>query len=350
MKLSEFKFDLPSSLLATHPTKEREEARLMVVRRDTKTIEHRTFKDIVEYFDEGDLMVVNDTKVFPARLYGSKEKTGAQIEVFLLRELNAKEHLWDVLVDPARKIRVGNKLFFGDGQLVAEVVDNTTSRGRTIRFLHQKDDQEFYRTIDRLGETPLPKKIHQLRKAEEDDRERYQTIFAEHKGAVAAPSAALHFTKPLVKRLEIKGVNIQKITLHIGLGNFRNIEVEDLTKHKAESENYSVPEATAEAVNEALREKKRICATGISVVKAMESSVTADGFLKPANGWSDKFIFAPYEFKIPNALLTSFHLPESTPLMTTCAFGGHEIIMEAYHTAIKEKYRFFSYGDVMLIL
>lgn len=350
MKLSEFKFNLPDSLIALYPAHNRDESRLMVVHRNTGKIEHRIFKDVLEYFDEGDVFIVNDTKVFPARLYGSKEKTGAQIEVFLLRELNTQIHLWDVLVDPARKIRVGNKLFFGDGELVAEVIDNTTSRGRTIRFLYDKNDEQFYKILDSLGETPLPKSIHSLRKTEPEDRERFQTIFAEHIGAVAAPTAGLHFTKQLVKRLEIKGVDIVKITLHIGLGTFRSVDVEDLTKHKADSENFDVPAITADRVNQALDEHKRICAVGTTSIKALESAVSATGRVKPNSGWTDKFIFAPYEFKIPNALITNFHLPESTLLMTTSTFGGYDLIMHAYEIAIKEKYRFFSYGDAMLII
>ncbi|MEO1653806.1 MAG: tRNA preQ1(34) S-adenosylmethionine ribosyltransferase-isomerase QueA [Bacteroidota bacterium] len=350
MKLSEFRFELPNSLIALYPVENRDESRLMVVHRDSGKIEHKIFKDIVEYFDEGDALIVNDTKVFPARLYGSKEKTGAKIEVFLLRELNEDQHLWDVLVDPARKIRVGNKLFFGGGELVAEVIDNTTSRGRTIRFLFDKDDEEFYKLIDQLGETPLPKNIHALRKTEAEDRERFQTIFADKVGAVAAPTAGLHFTKQLVKRLELKGVQMLPITLHIGLGTFRSVDVEDLTKHKADSENFEVNEETTNLVNDAIAKKKKVCSVGTTTLKALESSVSASGKLKPNSGWTDRFIFAPYEFKIPNALITNFHLPESTLLMTTCTFGGYDLIMHAYEIAIKEQYRFFSYGDAMLIL
>jgi S-adenosylmethionine:tRNA ribosyltransferase-isomerase len=350
MKLSEFRFDLPDSLIALYPTENRDDSRLMVVHRDTGKIEHRLFKDIVEYFEDGDVLIVNDTKVFPARMYGSKEKTGAKIEVFLLRELNEDQHLWDVLVDPARKIRVGNKLFFGGGDLVAEVIDNTTSRGRTIRFLHDKDDDDFYQIIDRLGETPLPKNILAFRPVEDTDRDRFQTIFADRVGAVAAPTAGLHFTKQLVKRLELKGVKISPITLHIGLGTFRSVDVEDLTKHKADSESFDVPAKTADMVNEAIDNKKKICSVGTTTIKALESSVSANGRLKPNGGWTDKFIFAPYDFKIPNCLITNFHLPESTLLMTTCTFGGYDLIIHAYETAIKEKYRFFSYGDAMLIL
>jgi len=348
MKLSEFKFDLPQNLIANYPAENRDDARLMIVNRKTKTYEHRIFKDIIEYFDEGDVMVVNNTKVFPARLYGNKEKTGAKIEVFLLRELNKEAHLWDVLVDPARKIRVGNKLYFGDGDLVAEVIDNTTSRGRTIRFLYDGPDAEFYQIVDSLGETPLPKNIK--RKVENEDRERYQTIFAEHKGAVAAPTAGLHFTRQVVKRLEIRGVSIVPITLHVGLGTFRPVDVEDLTKHKMDSENFIVPEPTANRVNEALDGKKRVCAVGTTSMRALESAVSANNRLKPNQGWTDRFIFPPYEFRIPSALITNFHLPESTLYMMACAFGGFELVREAYQVAMREKYRFFTYGDAMLIL
>ncbi len=348
MKLSEFKFDLPPGLLALYPTENRDESRLMVVHRETGEIEHKTFKDVVDYFDDRDSFIINDTKVFPARLYGNKEKTGAKIEVFLLRELNREMHLWDVLVDPARKIRVGNKLYFGDGELVAEVIDNTTSRGRTIRFLYEGPDEEFDKLIDTLGETPLPKYIK--RKAEPEDRERFQTIYAKHVGAVAAPTAGLHFTRQLMKRLELKGIEVSPITLHIGLGTFRPVDVEDLTKHKMDSENFKVYPETVDLVNQCLDDKKRICAVGTTVMRALESSVSANNRLKENSGWTDKFIFPPYDFKICNALISNFHMPESTLLMMTCAFGGYELIREAYDIAIKEKYRFFSYGDAMLIV
>ncbi len=348
MKLSEFKFDLPAGLLALYPAENRDESRLMVVHRDTGKIEHKVFKDLIDYFDEGDVLVTNNTKVFPARLYGNKEKTGAKIEVFLLRELNKEMHLWDVLVDPARKIRVGNKLYFGDGELVAEVIDNTTSRGRTIRFLFDGSDEEFYKTVDSLGETPLPREIK--RKTEPEDRDRFQTIYAEHTGAVAAPTAGLHFTKHLMKRMDLKGVEMTPITLHIGLGTFRPVDVEDLTKHKMDSENYLVGEETVKKVNQALDNKKRVCAVGTTSMRSLESSVSAGGRLKPNEGWTDKFIFPPYEFKICNALVTNFHMPESTLLMMACAFGGYNNVMNAYHEAIKEKYRFFTYGDAMLII
>lgn len=348
MKLSEFKFELPLKLVAQHPTEDRDQSRLLVLHKNTGEIEHKKFSDIVDYFDEGDVLVTNNTKVFPARLYGNKEKTGAQIEVFLLRELNKEMHLWDVLVDPARKIRVGNKLYFGDGELVAEVIDNTTSRGRTIRFLYDGDDEDFYKMVDTLGETPLPKYIK--RPVEEADRERFQTIYAEEVGAVAAPTAGMHFTKQILKRMELKGVETSPITLHIGLGTFRPVDVEDLTKHKMDSENYKVPANTAAKVNEALDNKRKVCAVGTTAMRSLESSVNASNRLKQNEGWTDRFIFPPYEFKICNALITNFHMPESTLLMMACAFGGYENVMKAYEVAIKEKYRFLSYGDAMLII
>lgn len=320
----------------------------MVVDRKTKTIEHKQFADLLSYFDDGDVMVINNTKVFPARLYGNKEKTGAKIEVFLLRELNREMRLWDVLVDPARKIRVGNKLYFGDSDLVAEVIDNTTSRGRTIRFLFEGSHEEFMKAIDALGETPLPREIR--RKTEDADRDRYQTIFAQHVGAVAAPTAGMHFTKAMMKRMEIKGVHFAPITLHVGLGTFRPVDVEDLTKHKTDSENYVITEPSARLVNDALDAGKRVCAVGTTSLKAVESSVSANSRLKAVEGWTDRFIFPPYEFKIANSLLTNFHLPESILIMMTCAFGGYDLIMKAYEEAIREKYKFFSYGDAMLIL
>jgi len=349
MKLSDFKFEVPRKLISLYPPANRDESRLMVVHRSSGKIEHRVFKDVIDYFGEGDVFVTNNTKVFPARLYGNKEKTGAKIEVFLLRELNQDLRLWDVLVDPARKIRVGNKLYFGDSDLVAEVIDNTTSRGRTIRFLFDGTDEEFYRTIDVLGETPILKEFIE-REVEASDRERYQTIYAEHVGAVAAPTAGLHFTKHLLKRLEIKGVAVTPITLHIGLGTFRQVDVEDLTKHKMDSENYDIPQQTVNLVNTALDSKKKVVSVGTTALKTVESSVTANGRLKATSGWTDRFIIPPYEFKIATALITNFHLPESTLLMTTSAFGGYDLIMKAYQEAIKEKYKFFSYGDAMLIL
>jgi S-adenosylmethionine:tRNA ribosyltransferase-isomerase len=348
MKLSSFKFELPEELIAKYPTENRDDARLMVVHRKTGKIEHKTFKDIIEYFQQDDVLVINDTMVFPARLYGNKEKTGAKIEVFLLRELNQESHLWDVLVDPARKIRVGNKLYFGDGELVAEVIDNTTSRGRTIRFLYEGDDETFYKTIEELGETPIPKDLE--RRAEPIDRERYQTIFAKKKGAVAAPTSGLHFTHQITKRLEIKGVKITPITMHVGLGSFREVDVEDLTKHKMDSENFEVPLATANMVNAAIEQKRNVCAIGTTTMRALETSVSASDKLKPNEGWTDKFIFPPYEFKICRSLVTNFHKPYSTLLMMACAFGGYDHIMNAYEEAIKEKYRFLTYGDAMLII
>ncbi|MCB9175351.1 MAG: tRNA preQ1(34) S-adenosylmethionine ribosyltransferase-isomerase QueA [Flavobacteriales bacterium] len=348
MKLSKFKFDLPAELLAEHPSPERDESRLMVLHRSTGQIEHRLFKDLIEYFDEGDLMIMNDTKVFPARMYGNKEKTGARIEVFLLRELNRENYLWDVLVDPARKIRIGNKLYFGDDDLVAEVIDNTTSRGRTLRFLFDGTHEEFKAIIEKLGETPIPKYIK--REVEPEDAERYQTVYAENEGAVAAPTAGLHFSKHLLKRLEIKGVDFAKLTLHVGLGTFRTVEVEDLTKHKMDSEEIHITQKCADQVNAAKARKARICAVGTTSMRSIESSVSTDGELKPYDGWTNKFIFPPYDFSIANCMITNFHTPLSTLLMMTCAFGGYDLVMKAYKEAVKEKYRFYTYGDAMLIL
>jgi S-adenosylmethionine:tRNA ribosyltransferase-isomerase len=348
MKLSKFKFELPQELLAERPAPEREDSRLMVLHRDTGEIEHRQFKDILEYFDDGDLMVMNDTKVFPARMYGNKEKTGARIEVFLLRELNRESLLWDVLVDPARKIRIGNKLYFGDDDLVAEVIDNTTSRGRTLRFLFDGPYEEFKAIIEKLGETPIPKYI--TREVEPEDAERYQTVYAKNEGAVAAPTAGLHFSRNLLKRLEIKGIDFSYLTLHVGLGTFRSVEVEDLTKHKMDSEEIHIPETCVEQVNAAKKNKKRICAVGTTSMRVMESSVSTEGELKTFDGWTNKFIFPPYEFSLANCMVTNFHLPESTLLMMTAAFGGYDLVMKAYKEAIKEKYRFYSYGDAMLII
>ena len=349
MKLSHFNYTLPPELLAEYPSEERDAARLMVLNREKQTIEHRVFKDLVEYFEDGDIMVFNNTKVFPARLYGNKEKTGARIEVFLLRELNAESRLWDVLVDPARKIRIGNKLFFGDDSgLVAEVIDNTTSRGRTLRFLYDGSYDEFRKKLKEMGETPLPKYIK--RAVEASDEERYQTIYAKHEGAVAAPTAGLHFSKHLIKRLEIQGVDLAEITLHVGLGTFSPVEVEDLSKHKMDSEEINITKAAADAVNAALENKKRVCAVGTTVMRAMESSVSADHFLKPYQGWTNKFIFPPYDFSVANAMITNFHTPKSTLMMMTSAFAGHDLLKKAYKEAIKEGYRFYSYGDAMLII
>ncbi|RYE22626.1 MAG: tRNA preQ1(34) S-adenosylmethionine ribosyltransferase-isomerase QueA [Sphingobacteriales bacterium] len=349
MKLSQFKFELPLNLIAQHPAKIREESRLMIVHRDTGKIEHKVFRDVLEYFNDKDVMAVNNTKVFPARLYGRKEKTGAKIEVFLLRELNKPNRLWDVIVDPARKIRVGNKLYFGDNdELVAEVIDNTTSRGRTIRFLFDGDEAAFKAVLEVLGETPLPKYIK--RKPDEEDKERYQTVYAKYEGAVAAPTAGLHFSRELIKRLEIVGVKFAEVTLHTGLGTFRPIEVEDLSKHKMDAEYFNVDEFAAQTVNKAKTEHRHICSVGTTTMRALESSVTAQGLLKPAQGWTNLFIHPPYEFNIANSLITNFHLPKTSLLIMTCAFAGYELAMEAYQTAIKEKYRFFSYGDAMLVL
>jgi len=349
MKLSQFKYTLPQELIALYPSKNRDESRLMVVHRDTGEVEHKVFKDIVEYFRERDVLVFNNTKVFPARLYGNKEKTGAEIEVFLLRELNREQRLWDVLVDPARKIRIGNKLYFGeDDLLVAEVIDNTTSRGRTLRFLFDGTYEEFKQTLYSLGETPLPKFIN--RPVEPEDNERYQTIFAKHEGAVAAPTAGLHFSRELLKRLEIVGVEFAEITLHVGLGNFRNVAVEDLTKHKVDSERIIISEEASVLINKAKERKSRICAVGTTVVRTLESSVSTSGMVKPFNGWTNKFIFPPYDFKVPDMLVSNFHLPYSTLLMMVSAFAGYNLMFDAYRTAVKEKYRFGTYGDAMLIL
>lgn len=350
MKLSQYKYNLPEELIAKFPADKRDESKLMVLHRDTGKIEHRVFRDIIDYFDEGDVFVVNNTKVFPARLYGNKEKTGAEIEVFLLRELNREQRLWDVLVDPARKIRIGNKLYFGDDDetLVAEVIDNTTSRGRTLRFLFDGDYEEFKKTLFKLGETPLPKFIK--RAVQPEDRERYQTIFAKHEGAVAAPTAGLHFSRELLKRLEIKGCHFAEITLHVGLGNFRTVDVEDLTKHKMDSERIIIGEEAAAVVNAAKDAHKQICAVGTTVLRTLESSVSTAGHLKPYDGWTNKFIFPPYEFNVPTRMISNFHLPLSTLLMMVSAFAGYEFLFESYKIAIKEKYHFGTYGDAMLIL
>lgn len=349
MKLSQYKYNLPVDLIAEYPAPNRDESRLMVLDRKTGEIEHKIFKDIIDYFDDQDVMVFNNTRVFPARLYGNKEKTGAEIEVFLLRELNREQRLWDVLVDPARKIRIGNKLYFGENDvLVAEVIDNTTSRGRTLRFLFDGDYEEFKKTLYSLGETPLPKFIK--RKVEPEDKERYQTIFARHEGAVAAPTAGMHFSRELLKRLEIKGINFSFITLHVGLGNFRTVDVEDLTKHKMDSERIIIEDEATEIVNEAKKGKHRVCAVGTTVMRTLESSVSTAGFLKPYDGWTNKFIFPPYEFSVPDCMISNFHLPHSTLLMMVSAFAGYDFLMKAYKVAIKEKYRFGTYGDAMLII
>jgi S-adenosylmethionine:tRNA ribosyltransferase-isomerase len=349
MKLSNFEFELPEELLAIYPAEIRDESRLMVLDRKTKTIEHKRFKDLIDYFDEGDVLMLNNTKVFPARMFGNKEKTGARIEVFLLRELNSENRLWYVLVDPARKIRIGNKLFFGDDDsLVAEVIDNTTSRGRTLRFLFDGSYEEFRAKLLELGQTPLPKIIN--REVEAEDKERYQTIFAKHEGAVAAPTAGLHFSKHLLKRLEIKGVDFAEMTLHVGLGTFSPVEVEDLSKHKMDSEKIIIPESSAKMINKAKKEKRRICAVGTTTMRTVESSVSSKQELNAFQGWTNKFIFPPHEFSIANSMITKFHAPKSTLLMQAAAFGGYDFVMEAYKVAIKEKYRFSTYGDAMLII
>jgi len=349
MKLSHFDFELPEELLAEYPSENRDESRLMVVNRKEGTIEHKYFKDLINYFDEKDVMVLNNTKVFPARLYGNKEKTGARIEVFLLRELNPETRLWDVLVDPARKIRIGNKLYFGDDEtLVAEVIDNTTSRGRTLRFLYDGSYEEFRTKLNELGETPLPKYIK--REVEPEDQERYQTIYAKNEGAVAAPTAGLHFSKHLLKRLEIRGVNFAEVTLHVGLGTFSPVEVEDLSKHKMDSEQAEIQSDAVAVVNNAISEKRRICAVGTTVMRTLESAVSSQNTLNQFNGWTNKFIFPPYDFSIANCMITNFHTPKSTLLMMVSAFAGHDLMKEAYEEAVKEKYKFYSYGDAMLII
>jgi S-adenosylmethionine:tRNA ribosyltransferase-isomerase len=349
MKLSHFGFELPEELLAEHPAEHRDESRLMVLNRAKQTIEHKQFKDIIDYFDEGDVMILNDTKVFPARLFGNKEKTGARIEVFLLRELNQDQRLWDVLVDPARKIRIGNKLYFGEDEtLVAEVIDNTTSRGRTLRFLYDGSYTDFRTKLTQLGQTPLPKYIK--RDVEPEDEDRYQTIFAKNEGAVAAPTAGLHFSKHLLKRLEIKGVEMAEVTLHVGLGTFNPVEVEDLSKHKMDSEEIVITPGAADIVNNGIENKRRVCAVGTTSMRTVESSVSSNGRLNEYDGWTNKFIFPPYEFSIANCMITNFHTPKSTLLMMVSAFAGHDFMKKAYEEAVKEKYKFYSYGDAMLII
>ncbi|MBQ2374861.1 MAG: tRNA preQ1(34) S-adenosylmethionine ribosyltransferase-isomerase QueA [Alistipes sp.] len=349
MKLSQYGYEFSPEMLAKYPAENRDESRLMVVNRASGTIEHRIFKEIIEYFDEKDLFLFNDTKVFPARLYGNKEKTGAEIEIFLLRELNSELRLWDVIVDPARKIRIGNKLYFGDDDMMgAEVIDNTTSRGRTLRFLFDGSYEEFKEALFRLGETPLPRWVRE--KVEPEDAERYQTIFAKHEGAVAAPTAGLHFSKHLLKRMDIKGIEKGFITLHAGLGNFRTVDVEDLSKHKMDSEQFFVTDETAELVNSTKRAGNKVVAIGTTVMRAIETAVSTGGMIKPMSGWTNKFIFSPYNFTVANAMVTNFQLPESTQLMMVAAFGGYDLIMNAYEVARQEGYRFGTYGDAMLIL
>ena len=349
MKLSNFNFELPKELLAEYPSENRDEARLMVLNRKEQTIEHKKFKDLIDYFEPEDVMVLNNTKVFPARLYGNKEKTGARIEVFLLRELNPETKLWDVLVDPARKIRIGNKLYFGeDESLVAEVIDNTTSRGRTLRFLYDGSYSDFRKKLKELGQTPLPKYIK--RDVEPEDEERYQTIYAKNEGAVAAPTAGLHFSKHLLKRLEIKGIDFAEVTLHVGLGTFSPVEVEDLSKHKMDSEEAFIQKDATEVINKAKLEKRKVCAVGTTVMRVLESAVSSEQTLNEFGGWTNKFIFPPYDFNIANCMITNFHTPKSTLLMMVSAFAGHDFMKKAYEEAVKEKYRFYTYGDAMLIL
>lgn len=349
MKLSQFNFHLPKELIASAPVAERDESKLMVINRATGEIEHHIFKEIINYFNDGDVMVFNDTKVFPARLFGNKEKTNALIEVFLLRELNEENKLWDVLVEPARKIRIGNKLYFGDDDsMVAEVIDNTTSRGRTLRFLYDGPHEEFKEELFKLGETPLPAYID--RKPTPDDAERYQTIFAQREGAVVAPAAGLHFSRELMKRLEIRGVKPEYLTLHIGLGIFREIDVEDLTKHRMDSEQVNISQHLVDVVNEAKDHNKQVCAVGTSSLRGLASAVSMGGHIKTYTGWTNKFIFPPYDFTVTTSLVTNFHLPYSTMLMMVCAFGGYDLVMKAYKEAVKEKYRFGAYGDAMLII
>lgn len=352
MKLSQFKYFLPHELIALHPLEERDQNRLMVLDRKKQTIEHKVFKDILDYFDEGDLFVLNNTKVFPAFLFGEKEKTGANIKVTLLRELEAESRLWDVLVDPARKIRIGNKLYFGedDDSLVAEVIDNTTSRGRTLRFLYDGTHEEFRAKLKQLGKTPVPDDILKYRDIMPEDEKDYQTIYASEEGAVVAPAAGFHFSRETIKRLELKGVEFTNITLHAGLGNFRDIDVEDLVKHKMDSEYMRISEETTRAINAAKDAKHRVVGVGTTTMKALESSVYTNGHVKQYDGWTNKFIFPPYQFQIANAMVTNFHPSQSSMLMLTAAFGGYEFVMKAYKEAVAEKYRFLTYGDAMLIL
>ena len=349
MKLSQFKFKLPEDLIAQHPADNRDECKLMVVHRRSGEIEHKVFKDVIQYFNEGDVMVFNDTLVFPARLYGNKEKTGARIEVFLLRELNTEHKLWDVLVEPARKIRIGNKLYFGDDEsMVAEVIDNTTSRGRTLRFLYDGPHEEFKANLFKLGSTPLPEYIK--REPEAIDAEMYQTIFAKNEGAVVAPAAGLHFSREVMKRLEIKGVEQGFLTVHSGLGAFREIDVEDLTKHRMDSEDMSVSQELVDLVNSAKDNGKQVCAVGTSTLRGIASADSMGGHMKTYTGWTNKFIFPPYDFTVSTALVTGFHMPYSTMLMMVTAFGGYQLIMTAYEEAIKQGYKFGAYGDAMLVI
>ncbi len=345
MKLSDFKFNLPKTLIAKFPLEERDQARLMVLNRETQEIEEKKFANVIDYMSKGDVLVVNESRVIQARLYGTKERTNAKIEVFVLRELNKKDNIWDVIVDPARKVRIGNRIYFTD-KIWCEVIDNTTSRGRTVRFNEEAGD--IFKAIENIGQTPLPPYIK--REAVPEDKVNYQTVYANQDGSVAAPTAGLHFTKELLSKIKKKGIKVVPVILHIGLGTFRPVEVEDLTKHRMDSEFFEIPEDTARIVTEALKKKKNVFAVGTSATRALESSVTAEGFLKPNYGWTDKFIFPPYEFKVVKKLITNFHQPESTLIMLVAAFAGYDFTMKAYKKAIKEKYRFLSYGDAMLIL
>ena len=349
MKLSQFQFDLPAELIAAEPTYWRDECKLLVLHKDTGEIEHRIFKDIVDYFGKGDTFVLNDTKVFPARLYGKKEKTGADIMVFLLRELNREQRLWDVIVDPARKIRIGNKLYFGEDQsLVAEVIDNTTSRGRTLRFLYDGPYDDFKQSLFALGETPVP--LWVKAKPTEEDKTAFQTIFADKEGAVSAPAAGLHFSRELFNRMILRDIDRTFITLHMGIGNFRKVDVEDLSKHRMDSERLIIPEEAAAKINATKRGGGRVVAIGTTTLKGLETYVTTKAEVNPFDGWTNKFIFPPYHFSIPDALVSNFHLPESTMLMAVAAFGGFNHVMKAYEVAIDEGYHFGPYGDAMLIL
>lgn len=348
MKLTDFKFEIDDFNIPEEPVEPRDAAKLMVLDREDESITHKKFSDIHEYLNEGDVLIYNDTKVFPARLKGKKEKTDADIEVFLLRELVPENMLWDVLVEPARKIRIGNKLYFGPN-LMAEVIDNTTSRGRTIRFLFEGTNEELYKLLDDIGEMPLPPYIE--REAKEEDKEQYQTIFAKERGSVAAPFAAMHFTPELVEKLEDKGVEVLPITLHIGWGTFRPVEVEDLTKHRMDSENFHISKETSDKINKALKSKdNKVVGCGTTSVRTIETSITASGISKPGTGWTDKFIYPPYDFKITEGVITNFHRPESTMLMLGAAFGGYDFLMEAYEEAKENDYRFFGFGDSMLII
>lgn len=345
MKLSDFRYPLPRNLIAKYPSIPRDSSRMMVLDRSDESIKEMKFSEITQFFKKGDCLVVNETKVFPARLFGRKEKTNAKIEVFLLRELNKDENIWDVIVDPARKVRIGNKIFFDDGKLWCEVIDNTTSRGRTVRFNVTGD---FFKIVERIGKMPLPYYIK--REPTDKDKDSYQTVFARVIGAVAAPTAGLHFTKRLLTNLKRKGVKIVPVVLHVGLGSFRPVEVEDLTKHKMDSEYYEIPESTAHAVNKTIDSRGNVFVAGTSTCRAVESSVTTDGHLKANKGWTDKFIFPPYQLKITDRLITNFHMPESTLLMLVSAFAGRDFIMKSYKKAIKDGFRFYSYGDAMLII